>query len=97
MFNHKLVASLQTEIKNAPDLFLPIKDDEIILKTLRHDILRAKDGVMTHICLPTVKQVPAHALYGNKGIVEFKALKAEKLDHNAIYKAFDLERIEMPK
>ena len=96
-FDHKLVTALQTEIKNAPDLFLPIKDGEIVLKTLKTDILRAKDGIMTHICLPTVKQVPAHALYGNKGIVSFKALKAEKIDHNAIYKAFDLEYVEMPK
>lgn len=97
LLDQKLVRAIEKELKSADELFLEVNGKNKVLKTLKHDILRVEDGVITYLCLPTTKVVPAHALYGNKGVREFVALKAEKLDHNAIYKAQDLEVVRMPK
>lgn len=95
-FSHQFVDALEAEIQNDAPLVIEKKEGVQVLKSGDFTILKEEAGVITEICLPTAKKLPAHSLYENEGVKELVLLSAKKIDHNAIYKAKALQKVVAP-
>lgn len=95
-FSVRFVKTIEAEIQKNADLVIEEKEGTRILKSGNYEILKEEQGVITGICLPTCKKLPAHALYENATVKELILLSAEKIDHNAIYKSKALEKVVAP-
>ncbi len=90
----KLVHQIEKEFdENEPLKISKNQDGTLSLMTGENEILRSKEGKITHITLKKCQVFPSHALYENDEVEELVLLTAKKMDHNAVYKAKRLKKV----
>ena len=93
----RLVRTIEKEfLKDEPLVIVENEGGDRVLKSGKFELLKEENGVITGICLPTLKMLPSHSLYENKTVKELILPSAEKMDHNAIYKSAVLEKVVAP-